>query len=80
MYYVYILKLNNGNLYTGSTPNLKRRLAEHEAGYALATKNFRPLILIWYCAFPDRLIARQFEAYLKTGSGKAFLRNRLIVM
>ena len=72
MYYVYLLKLKNGNIYTGSTPDLKRRLREHEIGKSLATKNFRPVKLIWYGVFPARLLARRFENYLKIGSGQAF--------
>ena len=30
--WVYILECADGSLYTGSTPNLERRLAEHQAG------------------------------------------------
>ncbi|MCR4278970.1 MAG: GIY-YIG nuclease family protein [bacterium] len=78
MYYVYLLKLSNGSIYTGSTPDLKRRINQHESGYADATKNFRPLLLIWYCAFPTLLQARRFENYLKTGSGQAFRNKRFI--
>jgi predicted GIY-YIG superfamily endonuclease len=75
MYYVYLLKLKNNFIYTGSTPDLKRRFAEHCNGKCLATKKLRPLTLIWYCAFSNRLEARRFENYLKTGSGQAF-RNK----
>lgn len=32
MYYVYILKCNDGSLYTGITTDLERRLAEHKNG------------------------------------------------
>ena len=31
MYYVYILRCRDGTLYTGSTPDLQRRLAAHIA-------------------------------------------------
>lgn len=78
MYYVYLLKLKNGYIYTGSTPDLKRRLKEHNNGESEATKNFRPLKLVWYCAFENRLDARRFENYLKTGSGQAFRNKRFI--
>jgi len=78
MYYVYLLKLSNGNIYTGSTPDVKRRSKEHERGECEATRNFRPLQVIWFCGFPDRLSARQFENYLKTGSGQAFRNKHLI--
>lgn len=78
MYFVYLLKLVNQKIYTGSTPDPKKRLHEHQQGQCKATKNLRPVKLIWYCAFPDRLIARRFENYLKTGSGQAFRNKRLI--
>ncbi|NQU77133.1 GIY-YIG nuclease family protein [Candidatus Falkowbacteria bacterium] len=78
MYYVYLLKLSNQKIYTGSTPSLKRRLEEHRIGKCEATKNLRPVKLIWYCVFPNRLSARRFENYLKTGSGQAFRNKRLI--
>lgn len=79
MYYVYLLKLANNFIYTGSTPDLKRRLKDHNSGKSLATKNLRPLKLVWYAAFPQRLVARRFEAYLKSGSGQAFRNKRFIL-
>lgn len=78
MYYVYLLKLNNRSIYTGSTPDVKNRVKEHENGKCISTKNFRPIKLVWYCAFPTRLLARRFENYLKTGSGQAFRNKRFI--
>lgn len=64
MYYVYLLKLSNDSVYTGCTPDLKRRIQEHETGKTESTKDLRPLKLIWYCAFPSRIQARRFEQYL----------------
>jgi predicted GIY-YIG superfamily endonuclease len=77
MYYVYLLKLANDKIYTGCTPDLKRRITEHQNGKSESTKNFRPVKLFWYCAFETRLQARQFEDYLKTGSGNAFRNKHL---
>lgn len=68
MYYVYLFKFAKGKIYTGSTPDLQRRINEHKKGKSLATGNLRPVILVWYCAFQNRLLARRFENYLKTGS------------
>ena len=64
MYFVYLLKLAGGNIYTGSTPDLGRRLKDHLEGRCKSTQDYRPIKLIWYCAFPNRLIARRFENYL----------------
>lgn len=78
MYYVYLLKLKNGSFYTGSTPNLEHRIKEHATGKCKSTEKLRPLKLIWFCAFPNRLLARRFENYLKKGSGQAFRNKHLI--
>ncbi|MBU4332526.1 GIY-YIG nuclease family protein [Patescibacteria group bacterium] len=78
MYFVYLLKLVNRKIYTGSTPDIKHRIKEHKLGKCKATKDFRPVKLIWCCIFPKRLQARRFENYLKTGSGQAFRNKRLI--
>ncbi len=77
MYYVYLLELVDGKIYTGSTPDLKRRVTDHQNGHAEATKEGRPVRLIWYCAFESLLQARRFELYLKSGSGQAFRNKRL---
>jgi len=78
MYYVYFLKLSNSKIYTGFTTDLKSRIKEHKEGKCESTRNFRPIKLVWYCAFPDRLSARKFENYLKTGSGQAFRNKHLV--
>lgn len=78
MYYVYLLKLSNNDIYTGSTSNLKTRIADHNEGKNISTKPFRPVKLIYYCAFPTKSQAIIFEMYLKSGSGKAFRNKHLI--
>ena len=78
MYYVYLLKLANGKIYTGSTDDLDARELRHHQGKVLATRDLRPLKLIWHCVFKTRTEARRFEKYLKTGSGQAFRNKRLI--
>ncbi|MBA3724680.1 MAG: GIY-YIG nuclease family protein [Candidatus Levybacteria bacterium] len=78
MYYTYILKLSNKDYYTGSTSNLKQRVKDHQEGNNISTKPFRPLKLVYYCAFSTKSQAIKFEMYLKSGSGNAF-RNRHLV-
>ena len=77
-YYVYILKCGNNRLYIGCTRNLKERINRHNKGHIPATKELRPLKLITYFAFSNKYIAFNFEKYLKTASGRAFLKKRLI--
>ncbi len=78
MYYVYLLKLSNNDIYTGSIKDLKQRVADHQEGKNISTKPFRPIELIYYCAFPAKTQAIKFEMYLKSGSGKAFRNKHLI--
>ncbi|MEK7658810.1 MAG: GIY-YIG nuclease family protein [Patescibacteria group bacterium] len=74
MFYVYILKCQDGP-YTGCTDNLKDRFERHTKGHVPATKNRRPLSLQNYIAFKDKYRAFNFEKYLKSGSGRAFLKK-----
>ena len=79
MYYVYILRSSkSGKLYFGYTDNLKRRLKEHQEGKSKYTKGHLPVKLVFYSAFLDKSIAKDFELYLKSGSGKAFTYKRLV--
>ena len=78
MHYVYILKLKNGDYYSGHSDNLKGRIKEHNHGLVRATKNFRPISLTFYCAFNSKSKAVAFEKYLKSSSGFAFRNKRLV--
>ncbi|MBN9584201.1 MAG: excinuclease ABC subunit C [Afipia sp. 62-7] len=80
MWYVYILRSLSSpdQEYTGATADLKQRLADHNAGKSTHTAKFRPWRLVWYCGFPDKLPALAFETYLKSHSGRAFAKKRLL--
>jgi len=78
MYYAYVLKLSNNNLYTGFSANLKKRLKDHINGEITSTKHMRPLKLVFYAGFISKKKATDFEKYLKTMSGFAFRNKRLI--
>lgn len=78
MYYTYVLlSLRDGQFYTGYTSDLRKRLAEHNNGEAKATMHRRPLTLIYFEGCLDKRDAMRREKYLKSGSGKIYLRNRL---
>ncbi|PIP57439.1 excinuclease ABC subunit C [Candidatus Woesebacteria bacterium CG22_combo_CG10-13_8_21_14_all_39_10] len=64
--------------YFGSTNNLKQRLFLHNNGKVKSTKSHSPWKLIWYGGFSTENEARDFEHYLKTGSGKSFAYKRLV--
>ncbi len=76
--FVYILLCSDKELYTGCTSNIQKRLDRHSNGHVPATKSRLPLKLVTYISFSDKTKAFEFEKYLKSGSGRAFLRKRLI--
>jgi len=79
MHYVYLLRSNMdpAQTYTGLTSDLKERLRKHNHGEVTHTAKFKPWVLVSYHAFPSREKAAAFEAYLKSGSGRAFAKRRL---
>jgi len=79
MKYVYILQseMQPDRFYVGSTTDLKRRLGEHNAGDSIHTNKFKPWKVKTYLAFEDHGRADTFEAFLKTGNGRAFAKKRL---
>jgi predicted GIY-YIG superfamily endonuclease len=80
VHYVYILQslVNSDQYYVGSTADLKKRLESHNSGANKHTNKFKPWKIIWYSAFLSAKTAIFFEKYLKTASGIAFRRKRLI--
>jgi predicted GIY-YIG superfamily endonuclease len=78
MWYVYFLQLGNSDIYVGSTDDLKRRVASHQAGHVQSTKAHLPAALKSYVAVETQEHARELEGYFKSGSGKAIALKRLI--
>lgn len=78
-YYVYYLNNLKGVPYVGCTNNLKDRFQRHNKGYVPATKNLRPWKLVAYFAFNNEKIAFKFEKYLKTGSGREFIKRHILL-
>jgi putative endonuclease len=64
--WVYMLRCNDGSLYTGWTSDLDRRLARHRAGKASRyTASRLPVELAFASAMTDRTAARREEARIK---------------
>jgi len=80
MFYVYLLKSQvDGELYIGSTKDLKRRLKEHNSGQAFSTKLRKPFDLVYYEAYCAETDARSREHNLKLrGKAREMLKRRLI--
>ena len=78
MFYTYILQSQrDGDLYVGSTKNLRKRFEQHQKGEVFSTKGRRPFKLIYYEACLNEDDAYRREKSLKTFRGKMTIRRRL---
>ena len=80
MYTVYILRSVNhpSRLYIGLTADLEKRLASHNADASTYSKRYSPWELETHIVLRDKETAEDLERYLKSGSGFAFLKKRLL--
>ena len=75
-WYAYVIRTENGNLYTGITTDIERRFKEHASGKKGA-KFFRtsaPSDLVFKKRFKNRSEASKFEARFKAFSRKEKLK------
>lgn len=76
MFFVYVIHSQVKEYkYTGLTNNLVRRISEHNLGYNKSTCPFKPFKLIYYEICKSRKEARIREKYLKSGSGREFIKK-----
>ena len=80
MNYVYILKSIKfpDKIYIGYTKNLEERLHCHNTGGSIHTSKYRPWQLMAHLIFENETKAIETEKYLKTQSGRAFVKKRLL--
>lgn len=77
--FVYVLQSqSSGSLCVGVTSDVQRRLAAHNGGRNRSTARQKPWEVVVTIEFRTEPEALRFERYLKTGSGWAFVRRRLI--
>jgi len=75
---VYVLRSESDfGFYIGFSTDLKRRLSEHTRRTSFATKSRGPWKLIYYEGYLNQEDALGRERYLKSGSGRRFLRAQL---
>jgi putative endonuclease len=67
----------DAHLYAGYTSDLRKRVASHVAGQARTTRHRRPLQLIYYEAYLLLKDAKAREVFLKSGSGKRYIRKQM---
>jgi predicted GIY-YIG superfamily endonuclease len=80
MCHVYILRSlkEPKRLYIGVAQSLEERLKQHNAGDTAYTKKFIPWDIEAIVFVKSKQIAYNLEQYLKSGSGFAFLKKRLL--
>mgnify|MGYP001605941811 FL=1 len=74
---VYILRCADGGPYTGCTNDLDDRIIRHGKGMVISTKDRLPVECTVAFGFSDKYKAYAFEKYLKSGSGRAFIKRHL---
>ena len=80
-HYVYILRSvsHPDQIYIGHSENIENRMEYHANPKPTAyTSKYAPWELETYIVFKNIKLAQEFEPYLKSHSGRAFLRKRLI--
>ena len=76
IYFVYVLRNQEGRLYIGFTNNLERRVRQHQNGEGGWTHNRGPWELAYHEVYEDRLTAMRRERELKKGKANNDLRLR----
>ena len=77
MFYVYVLTMNNEEIYRGFSTNLKNRIKQHYENKVISTKNREPK-LVYYEAYTSKKDAMEREKKLKQrGNAKRWLKERI---
>ena len=74
-YFVYVLRSKEGLRYTGQTPDIERRLYEHNSGASHSTKHGNDWKVIHLEEYATRAEAMKREKYLKSGAGREWLKT-----
>ena len=74
--YVYAIQsLKDRRIYVGLSADVEKRVRQHNSGKSKSTKGYVPWRLIYQEELTSRLLAREREKYLKSGTGKEFLKS-----
>jgi predicted GIY-YIG superfamily endonuclease len=80
MFYTYILRSQKqpGAIYIGYSSDLRLRINQHNSGHSNYSSKYAPWEIESYFAFSTITGAKSFEKYLKSSSGKSFMKKHLI--
>jgi predicted GIY-YIG superfamily endonuclease len=75
-YFTYVLKsINFSKSYVGMTHDIHQRLLEHNSGKSFYTRRYLPWVVIHTEEYDNLHEARKREMYLKSASGRKFLKK-----
>jgi putative endonuclease len=78
VYYAYVLKsVDHDYYYKGHCQDLKKRLAEHNAGMTISNRPYLPFVIAYYESFLTEAEAIAREKYFKSAAGRRFLKKKL---
>jgi putative endonuclease len=78
VFYVYVLlSQRSSRYYVGSTNDVSRRVAEHNAGKTTSTRSYRPWRLVYTEAFETLAEARQRERQIKSWKSPHYMEKTL---
>ena len=78
MYYLYILRLDNNQVYIGFANDLRKRLEEHNKGKVFTTSKYLPVRLVYYeCYLSKKDAIRREKMIKKFGSTYSHLKRRI---
>lgn len=75
MWYVYVLKGNNGVFYKGITNCLEKRTKQHIRGQSETTKKMGGFSFVHVEICQSRPEARKVEKFLKSGYGREIIHE-----
>ncbi len=80
VYYVYLLEnQDDKSWYIGFSANLRQRIERHQKGDgARTTKRKQNWDLVYYEAYKSEQDAKGRERFLKSGSGRKYLKKQLV--
>jgi len=82
IHFVYVLQcLTDKTLYIGSTKDIDWRFIQHELKQSKYTNKKENWVLIYYSVFIGKDAknkALKFEKYLKSGSGRQFIKRHIL--
>lgn len=77
--FVYVIRSQTTDrTYIGLTSDFRKRLAAHNAGGNVSTARHQPWEPVTVTEFQTELRAARFERYLKSGSGRSFVRAHFL--